>query len=201
MQRYTLDDAARDYAAACARTDQGTMRRLERLVDELDQAPPAPPPSLHAAALWYAEHGYHVFPLAPGSKIPRKGSAGFKDATCDRDQVHAWWSAEPDANIGLATGHLVDAVDFDGLLGQTSRAHNWDMFAQLEHRGTVLTPRAGGMHIYVPASGYGNKAGILPGVDYRGLGGYVVAPPSRTDQGSYRFLRPLQVTSAAGAAA
>lgn len=50
--------------------------------------------------------------------------------------------------------------------------------------GKVSTPRAGGMHIYLPTSGRGNAAGIrgdygiLAGIDFRGLGGYVVAPPS-----------------------
>jgi hypothetical protein len=48
------------------------------------------------------------------------------------------------------------------------------------------------MHLYVPANpAVGNGAGLLPNVDYRGAGGYVVAPPSRTDVGSYRWLRPL----------
>jgi hypothetical protein len=43
--------------------------------------------------------------------------------------------------------------------------------------GVVSTPR-GGQHIYLEPLGGGNLAGVIPGIDYRGAGGYVLAPPS-----------------------
>jgi hypothetical protein len=148
-------------------------------------------PSLHSSALWYASVGLRVFPLQPGTKIPMRGSRGFKDATTDTDRINAWWTATPEANIGLATGHLVDVVDIDGAPGQKSRAEMWEStFERIDADSVAktLTPRPGGMHIFVPSTGDRNGADIAPGVDYRGLGGYVVVPPSRTDVGTYRFL-------------
>lgn len=170
-------------------SDPERIGPLAREIDQRDKAAASVP--LVAAALWYAENGLPVFPLQPGTKIPMRGSRGCKDATTDADRIRAWWEATPEANIGLATGHLVDVVDIDGAVGQKSRTQHWeDAFERIEGDmvAKVLTPRPGGMHLYVPATGDGNKAGLYPGIDYRGMGGYVVAPPSRTEQGSYRFL-------------
>lgn len=184
--------------AAADAGDTATIDRLGALLDERDAARPTP--ALLASALWYAEQGIPVFALQALSKVPMRGSSGCKDATTDADRIRAWWAQTPDANIGLATGHTVDVVDIDGLVGQTSRAHQWGMFTGLNVIGKVSTPRAGGLHLFVPASGQGNKAGLLPGVDYRGTGGYVVAAPSRTDVGAYRWTVPLDVAALRDAA-
>lgn len=163
--------------------------------------------SLGSSALWYAEHGVPVFPLKPGTKRPANVH-GVTDATTDPAQIRGWWGRQPAANIGAATGYVFDAIDIDGPEGQASRAERWcydpacraagrlpqppawwtetcdhpGVFNRVEavQLGKVLTPRPGGMHIYVPP-GYAhdrNAARIYPGVDYRGRGGYVVAPPS-----------------------
>lgn len=194
MKPYTLDVAVEECQAAMQAQDWAAVAHLGAAVDRLD-TPPQPVPVL-AAALWYAEQGIPVFPVQAGSKVPYPRTRGCKDASTDPAQVHAWWEQWPDANVGLATGHLYDVVDIDGLPGQTTRAQHWDMFASLPVQATVLTPRPGGMHLYVPATGQGNKAGVYPGIDYRGVGGYVLAPPSRTPQGTYRFLRPLGAPAA-----
>lgn len=174
-----------------AALDDGDVAKAALLSAEVDRRQQDNSTSLHSAALWYASVGLRVFPLSPASKIPFKGSRGCKEASDDPARIDAWWTATPDANIGIATGHLVDVVDIDGPEGQRSRAQLWDStFERIDadNLGKVLTPRPGGMHIYVPATGDGNRAGIAPGVDYRGVGGYVVAPPSRTEVGTYRWL-------------
>lgn len=163
-------------------------------------------------ALRYAEIGLHVFPVQPhnatceevnpdtgeitvasAAKRPYPGTRGCKDATNNPTRIRAWWTARPHSNIGIATGHLIDVIDIDGYTGQATRARMWDDFTELRNVARVLTPRPGGMHIYVPATGRGNKAGIYPGIDYRGKGGYVLAPPSRisppaTNPGTYRLI-------------
>jgi hypothetical protein len=199
---------------AIERDDVAELNRLARLLDEL-----APPrrvsTSLVGAALWYAEHGLHVFPLQPRSKQPWERSHGCSDATTDAQQIRHWWSIEAQSNVGIATGHVVDVIDIDGLLGNRSLAR---LLRSCEHEGndcacsddviarerqalshvigTVSTPRAGGRHLYVPATGKGNRAFKdmkRKGIDYRGLGGYVVAPPSVTDAGIYRWTAALNV--------
>jgi hypothetical protein len=56
------------------------------------------------AALELARAAYHVFPLAPGSKVPLRGSRGCNDATTDAGTIRRWWAQTPEANVGLATG-------------------------------------------------------------------------------------------------
>lgn len=167
-----------------AAIDAGDRAEIDRLGAMLDQVCPAPPmPGLLASALYYASVGLHVFPLTPGAKVPLPGSHGCKDATTDEAQVRAWWARTPAANVGIATGHLVDVIDIDGYEGNVSWARS--MYDDASHYigppilGKVSTPRNGGRHLYVAAGSFGgNRAGMFPGVDVRGLGGYVVSPPS-----------------------
>lgn len=185
-------DQVEDQLCAAFRAQDWTRAyQLEQTLDALDR--PRSPATLLGAALWYAEQGLPVFPCQPGRKIPYARTKGVLDATTDPARIRQWWAAAPASNVAVATGHLVDVVDYDG-----EQAHvEWGIrygssWAGLTILGTVSTPRAGGLHVYVPASGQGNRAAMLPGVDYRGRGGYVLAPPSVTD-GSYRFLRPLRI--------
>lgn len=149
-------------------------------------------PDLAAWAVRYARHGWPVFPLRAGQKTPAT-KHGCKDATTDIDHIARWWRTHPDHNIGLATGVTVDVLDLDGETGATT----FDEWAEAHHAtpdidGTpiVETP-GGGIHIYGAPTGAGNRAGMLPSVDWRGHGGYVVAPPSRHPNGGlYRFADP-----------
>lgn len=151
------------------------------------------PTALRDTALWYAAQGWPVFPCKPGEKMPATRN-GFKDATTDPDVIGAWWAATPDANIGLPTGLAFDVVDLDDPDGYDS----W----QLIRESVVSVPLlaiaytgGGGRHFYVPPTGRGNYAGIKPGIDYRGAGGYVLAPPSRlADGGLYSWITPPKVT-------
>lgn len=194
----TLDEAEVKLRAAIDAGNADAIRAAYVDVERL--TPVRPQVTLLGAALYYAEVGLRVFPLRPGTKIPFAGSNGCLGATTNAELIRDWWGDDPDANIGIATGHKVDVVDIDGAPGQKSRVDNWEeIFSKVDadNVAKVLTPRPGGMHIYVPANGQGNSAAILPGVDIRGAGGYVLAPPSvlieglckPTDTpGTYRFL-------------
>jgi hypothetical protein len=149
--------------------------------------------TLRDAALAYAHRGFHVFPLAPRAKEPllseREGGSGFKDATTNRDRIAAWWSLEPDANIGLHPGPsglcVLDADGQDGLAAADSRG--------LLHPPTLqcLTGRPdGGRHLYFrrPRFRTGNRK-LAAKLDVRCDDGYVVLSPSVHPGGAvYRWL-------------
>jgi hypothetical protein len=130
------------------------------------------------AALDYVKRGWPVFPLVAGGKQPRV-SRGFHRATTDRDVVIAWWSQWPDSNIGLATGHLFDVLDVDGEVGEAAlkaflAEKGLDGY---RHSGPVaLTGK--GLHLFYQPTGALNGQNLVEKVDFRGEGGYVVAPPS-----------------------
>ncbi len=171
--------------------DWATVADLEPRLDAVWQ--PKTPPTMVSAALYYAAQGLKVFPLQPGLKIPYKGSRGCKEATTDERVIMMWWHGQnPNSNIGIATGHLIDVIDIDGPIGVQSWMHMDNIPPVI---GVVSTPRPGGTHLYTPATGRGNKAAIFPGIDHRGLGGYVVAPPSINENGvRYTWRWPLEIT-------
>lgn len=140
-------------------------------------------PDMMGEALKYAGLGMAVFPLLPRSKEPAT-KHGFKDASRDMDQVKTWWSENPEYNIGIATGAVSD-----GLVVIDIDKHNSDGFLSLsgweaENSALPATARcitgSGGLHYYYidRQNQYRNAQDLLPGIDVRGDGGYVVAPPS-----------------------
>lgn len=127
--------------------------------------------------------GFKVFPLRENDKRPLfKGSAQTQGTT-DLNQVRDIWTQYPNANIGIATGDGLTVIDVDtitahGVDGENSmleyQADNGFINETLE----VTTPTGGKHYYYLTDNEYSNKASILPGVDVRGLGGYVVGPGS-----------------------
>src|SRR5579885_2149305 len=76
-------------------------------------SPPAnaPPSTALETALAYARFGWRVFPVDPANKAPLAKN-GFKSASTDETRIKAWWSSNPRAMIGIATGEVV-VLDVD----------------------------------------------------------------------------------------
>lgn len=108
-------------------------------------------------------------------KHPRT-SNGCLDATTNIEQIKKWWAQWPSASIGIATGNGVGVVDLDGPEGLASGNR-----MGLNSPITTLTGRGKQLWYRVPE---GQKLvtrraeKIADGVDTRGTGGYVLAPPS-----------------------
>lgn len=142
-------------------------------------------------ALYYAkEYGWAVFPVRP-NKAPYTKN-GCKDAKKDPGAIRAWWKRFPDAGIGIATGSISNLividedVDAEKDLDGYKEVRKWEAEHEaLPETVTCITGR-GGYHLYYKYEGndIGNRAGLLPGVDVRGEGGYVIAPPSTHPNGN-----------------
>ena len=163
-------------------------------------------------ALQYAAFGWRVIPLhypvfdaATGECSRCSCSAGKdcdkpgkhprisewpKNATTDGQIIGEWFGASNKTNIGIAAGKNSDllVLDVDGQEGVSS----------VKGRAGLVTPTAktgNGYHLFfkypsdLPPETLEiirrNKVRFLPGLDFRGDGGQVVAPPSRHYSGSY----------------
>lgn len=123
-----------------------------------------------------AKLGYRVFPVGE-DRAPRTAN-GCYDATTDPDQIREWWRKMPSAGVGIATGDGLVVVDLDVKNGKDGIAEftRWAAANGIDWRATTDTP-SGGQHVYFRTpDDYTNTVGkVLPGVDVRSAGGYVVA--------------------------
>jgi putative DNA primase/helicase len=177
-------------------------------------------PSQLEAALSFARRGWPVFPCSLTNKRPLvpqdrdsagkpiKGSGGVSKATCDEDQILAWWRKWPKAMIGVSVGKAnLIVVDFDPRIDQ-STGEEWtldQLKADLEQQIGCALPTSlavrtpsGGVHVYFQmpeGAPIGNRGNLPDHIDVRGLGGYTIVPPSHCEgdaknaTGTYRWLR------------
>jgi Bifunctional DNA primase/polymerase, N-terminal len=155
------------------------------------------------AALGCAHRGIPVVPLhhpvvagqppvvacscqEPG--CPRAGAhpiagEGAADATIDPLRISWWWRRFPAANLGLASG-----VGFDVLVvhGSEGDAFRWSVVAAALRAGGPLVRTGGdGWHFYfAPTGAPSQRPHGLARMEWRGFGGWVVAPPSRHASGA-----------------
>jgi hypothetical protein len=167
------------------------------------------PDELLQAALEYAQVGMGVFPLhtpingvcdcprgpdcgSPG-KHPRTAN-GLKDASRDELQVRRWWKTYPIANIGLAVPEGYVVVDVDGPEGQEALR---DAGRALPATAVQQTGR-GAHYVYRTLDRIPPRSNLMPKVDLRGPGSYIVAAPSVHASGViYEWAVPLTQVDAA----
>jgi len=150
--------------------------------------------SMMAAALWYAENGFPVFPVHRGrngvcscnqpdcahpGKHPRTGH-GFLDATTDPKRITEWWTKWPDANIAIPTGAASGllALDIDPRNGGDK---SWEALT-FEHGRPPDTAEqlsgGGGRHIFFRDPGVPVPKELARGIDVKSSGGYIIVAPS-----------------------
>jgi len=120
---------------------------------------------------------------------------GLKDATLDANVIKMWWAKWPSANVGLCTGTEIDVIDVDGAIAEYNQLTRDNGIP--EHVATVVTGRGeGGIHVYCTPGGNktipSGKHGLPDKIEVKGVGGYVVAPPSRhVSGGTYTYMKRI----------
>lgn len=151
--------------------------------------------SLKAAIAYSQRLNWAVFPLhsiaegrctcgkpcsSPG-KHPRTAN-GFKGASMDIDVITKWFTMWPASNIGIATGEAsgfwVLDVDRHGANGFDSLEQLTDKYGKLPDTVEAITGGNGSHLLFKYREGIGNRTDLLPGIDTRGQGGFIVVAPS-----------------------
>ena len=151
-----------------------------------------------AAALMYGPAmGWRVAPLSPGSKVPVI-SQWSQIAATDEASIRDWWSGHPGYGVCIVTGRetglwVLDVDVSDGKQGMET------LVALLKKNGggglgntVVARTPSGGYHYYFTYpedcevhNSASNRLG--PGLDVRGEGGQVNAPPTTRGDSCYRW--------------
>lgn len=147
--------------------------------------------TLKDAALWYAAHGWRVFPCQPGQKVPLPGCMWQDEATDEPWTVGAWWDRVPDANIGLVCGDSRNILDLD----QGEGKDGWRSYLALGGDRNPPWPQqetpSGGKHLLFlsrePLRNF-TRRGPHGGMDMRTDGGYVLGAPSVVGGVPYRWI-------------
>jgi putative DNA primase/helicase len=135
---------------------------------------------LLSVALDYAANGTAIFPVKERGKSPLTKN-GFKDASTDPEKIAGWWGKWPNANIGLPTGEVnkVWVLDIDGDEGKEAFDGLVAEHGEIPETSQSIT--GNGRHIIFKHPGEKVKNSVRnlgKGLDVRGDGGYIVAPPS-----------------------
>lgn len=138
--------------------------------------------AIERAALDYARRGWSVVPLAPRDKKPLVMWSEYQQRRAAAAEISDWFGRWPLANVGVVTGAISGLVVLD-----VDPRHGGDgslLALERTHGGLPETVEAltggGGRHLYLrhPGGTVRNMVGIAAGIDLRGDGGLIVAPPS-----------------------
>lgn len=128
------------------------------------------------AAVFYCKRGWHPIPVRPDRKVPRFEWKAYQTQKPTLKELISWWTAHPRDRVGLVTGAVPSLVviDVDPRHGGTLEGLDGITGASV-----IQTP-SGGYHVYMahPGRPVPSRAGVRRGVDVRGDGGFVLAPPS-----------------------
>ena len=131
-------------------------------------------------ALAYAKLGWSIFPIKTKEKKPKIKWEKYQREKATEEQIKNWWKKWPDANIGIVAGAIsgIIVIDIDSMQGREAYINQ---FGELHGTISQRTGKPEALQLifkHPKDQDYSNRARMLPDVDVRGDGGYIVAAPS-----------------------
>ncbi|MDP2604577.1 MAG: bifunctional DNA primase/polymerase [Deltaproteobacteria bacterium] len=144
-------------------------------------------------AIDYRRRGFSIIPIKPRDKRPLIQWEQYQNETPTEQQTEAWFAEWPEANLALVTGAVSDCVVID-IDSQEAKDKLKNFVGDFDLASVPRSKTGKGWQLFFkhPGVTISNRAGVLPGLDVRGDGGYVVAPPSIHPNGkTYKWEVPL----------
>lgn len=157
-------------------------------------------------ALWYSlKCGFSVIPCNREKKPllkkdDKSGTGGWKEfqsRIAGEEEIRQWWQRWPNANVAIVTGRLSNLCVIDLDEPELATPVLDELIPDSIEYPIVNTP-GGGQHWYFrfpTTMPLGNNAGTIPGADFRGEGGYVLAPPGIVNGKRYSWQVRLDETA------
>ncbi len=144
------------------------------------------------AALDYLGLGWSVIPVRERAKRPAVAWKAYQSECVSEKTLRAWFRRSPDFNVAIVTGALSGLVvlDVDPRHGGKESLRGLERQHGRLPKTVESTTGSGGRHVYFahPGGEVRNRTNIEPGIDLRGDGGCIVAPPSMHPSGKrYRW--------------
>lgn len=150
----------------------------------------------------YLARGWYVFPVnihykSDGKKLLKPIRSWKENSSNEKQQIKAWWKSKTwrEATIAIDTGKSgLLVIDIDVKNGINGFDY-WNEITEVDPESyrtySVITPTGGQHYYYKVRAGYGDDISIGgsvigQGIDHRGTGGFVFAPPTLTRDGTYR---------------
>lgn len=159
----------------------------------------APSNNVLNQALQYHKSGFSVIPVNPSQQQDKRKKPfvkwiPFQKRQPDPGEIRQWWAKWPSAMVGIVTGKGSGLLVIDCDTPEGEQAIE-ELLPDSLNIPTVRTPR-GGKHLYfrMPDENIRDIVGLLPGVDVRAEGGYIIAPPSVNGEGKrYQWTDGLSI--------
>ncbi len=171
-------------------TTQEQLRAIHELLEDDEPVEINTELTVLDVALSYGRHGLSVVPIIPGEKYPPMDEWQHF-ATTDEDVICRWFTGRYKGfGVGIAPRELADGrwlfvVDVDEHDEANNGVETWaeleETYGKLPETWTVLSPTGRGRHLYFSAPEEirnGKTSRLGAGVDVRGNGGQVCAPPT-----------------------
>ncbi len=151
---------------------------------------------LEQSALEYREkYGFSVIPIRRDKK-PFIGWLKYQETLPTSEEISLWWAKWPNANVGIVTGKLSNLVVID--VDTEEGKERISKYIPDSCEFPVCDTPGGGRHFYFrypEGKKIGNNCRKVSGCDLRAEGGYVVAPPSRGENGKcYQWHNRLSIS-------
>jgi hypothetical protein len=140
------------------------------------------------AALWYCKNGYGIIPIDPDKKKPFVKWEQYEKEKAPEEQIRQWWQQWENANIGIITGKInnLTVIDIDWYKFDDKQKAKISELLPIVATPCAESPR-GGEHRYFEYSEKIASRQVIEGLDCKSEGGYIIAPPSKNGNGSYKW--------------